>query len=84
MLRAAAAVERLLDGGRIVSCKSAKDRTSMSVTLEAARYLESAGVSRPQAAALLEVMRSDGVRRSKYVRAGECSHFFVCLFFTLF
>lgn len=68
VLRAAASVQRLLDCGRVVSCKSAKDRTSMSVTVELARHLESLGVSRSQSANLLDVMRSDGTRRSNVIR----------------
>ena len=55
-----------LDGGRIISCKSAKDRTSMAITLEqvtfvASKYGGTSGfVGRTK---LLDVMRMRGVRR---------------------
>jgi len=54
---------RSLHGGRITSCKSGKDRTSMAVTAEQARLLhERHGVSEAEAAALTDLMRSSGVR----------------------
>ena len=54
---------RELGGGRITSCKSGKDRTSMAVTAEQARVLhERHGVSEAEANELLDAMRSHGVR----------------------
>ena len=54
---------RELGGGRITSCKSGKDRTSMAVTAEQARLLhESHAVSEAEANELLDAMRSHGVR----------------------
>jgi len=68
ILAAATRVVRLLEGSLLVSCKSAKDRTSMSVTLEAARALEREGVTREEAAHVLNCMRSEGVRRANVIR----------------
>ena len=54
---------RVLRGGRITSCKSGKDRTSMAVTAEQARLLHEAhGVAEAEAAMLMDEMRAHGVR----------------------
>jgi len=54
---------RLLRGGRITSCKSGKDRTSMAVTAEHARILHEAhGLPEAEAAELMDEMRASGVR----------------------
>ena len=54
---------RALGGGRITSCKSGKDRTSMAVTAEQVRMLHARhGVSEGEANELLDAMRSHGVR----------------------
>ncbi|KAH3763058.1 Type II inositol 3 [Pelomyxa schiedti] len=66
ILTTAADVTRLLNGGRAVSCKSAKDRTSMSVTLEQARILYRLHrVLETDDSVLLaaNLMRHSGVRR---------------------
>ncbi|KAG6974798.1 hypothetical protein JG687_00000139 [Phytophthora cactorum] len=54
---------RLLGAGRVTSCKSAKDRTSMSVTLEQVRLLsENHGLPEEFAVRTVSTMRSNGVR----------------------
>eukprot|EP01029_Cantina_marsupialis_P020293 TRINITY_DN4759_c0_g6_i1.p1 TRINITY_DN4759_c0_g6~~TRINITY_DN4759_c0_g6_i1.p1 ORF type:complete len:1808 (+),score=499.45 TRINITY_DN4759_c0_g6_i1:167-5590(+) len=53
---------RELSGGRVTCCKSAKDRTSMSVTLEQFRLLRRAGVSVHDRHRITTLMRSHGVR----------------------
>lgn len=54
---------RALRGGRITSCKSGKDRTSMAITAEQAGLLhERHGVSEGEMAELTERMRTSGVR----------------------
>ena len=56
-------LSRMLRAGRITSCKSAKDRTAMSVTLEQTRILcDSHGVSQDSKDAVCSIMRSHGVR----------------------
>jgi hypothetical protein len=56
---------RRLHGGRVTVCKSAKDRTSMAVTLEQARLAqESHGLREADVAAVTEGMRRHGVRRA--------------------
>ena len=50
-------------GGRLTSCKSGKDRTSMAVTAEQARLLhERHGVSEAESMALVDEVRARGVR----------------------
>jgi hypothetical protein len=63
LLMTVAATVRRLNGGRTTCCKSAKDRTSMSVTLEQARILTTKH-NFPQHAhkPVLYAMRSRGVR----------------------
>ena len=63
VLTLSAQVVRLLHGGRMISCKSGKDRTSMSVTAEQVRLLQF-NHSLPYAAAgpLLDSMRGEGCR----------------------
>nr|CAI9859008.1 Phytopthora agathidicda GPCR-INPP 3 [Phytophthora agathidicida] len=54
---------RLMGAGRVTSCKSAKDRTSMSVTLEQVRLLsENHGLPEEFAVRTVSTMRSNGVR----------------------
>ncbi|ETN17760.1 hypothetical protein PPTG_05484 [Phytophthora nicotianae INRA-310] len=54
---------RLLGAGRVTSCKSAKDRTGMSVTLEQVRLLsKNHGLPEEFAVRTVSTMRSNGVR----------------------
>ena len=63
VLQDAAALARLLGAGRLVSCKSAKDRTSMSVTLEQAQLLwRHHGLGEPRIPRVAALMRLHGVR----------------------
>lgn len=56
-------LSRSLHAGRITSCKSAKDRTAMSVTLEQTRILcDSHGAPSSKKDLICSVMRSHGVR----------------------
>jgi inositol polyphosphate-4-phosphatase len=63
VLHVAEDITRALNGLRVTSCKSAKDRTAMAVTLEQARILQqefhlpSANLQN-----VLDVMRSEGTR----------------------
>jgi hypothetical protein len=55
---------RKLCAGRCTSCKSAKDRTAMSVTWEHSRLLAAcAGLPESQVQSAMQVMRDAGVRR---------------------
>ena len=55
---------RIMRGGRLTSCKSAKDRTSMAITLEEAQLLiEEHGIAEKNLESLLWAMRISGVRR---------------------
>ena len=76
LLQKAADLVRLLGGGRVTCCKSAKDRTSMSSTLENARILSTvAHVSDTRASASL--MRYYGVRRTNaMLNSGSGSYAF--------
>ncbi|UIZ28215.1 hypothetical protein KXD40_004492 [Peronospora effusa] len=54
---------RYISGGRVTVCKSAKDRTGMSVTLEQGRILvQHHGLREHKKADIVSVMRSEGVR----------------------
>lgn len=54
---------RRVSAGRVTVCKSAKDRTGMSVTLEQGRILvEKHGLPEAKKAGIVSVMRSEGVR----------------------
>ncbi|TYZ59963.1 hypothetical protein PybrP1_002440 [[Pythium] brassicae (nom. inval.)] len=54
---------RRIGAGRVTVCKSAKDRTGMSVTLEQGRILvQSHGLPEAKKAGIVAVMRSEGVR----------------------
>jgi hypothetical protein len=62
-------LSRTMQAGRLTCCKSGKDRTSMSVTLETTALLsrdaESAGVNPVK---VLSVLRSCGVRRQNLIK----------------
>jgi hypothetical protein len=54
---------RMLLAGRVTSCKSAKDRTGMSVTLEQGNLLcDNHGLPQEYLARTVSTMRSNGVR----------------------
>lgn len=62
--RLAAELTRTLSGGRIVNCKSGKDRTGMAITLEQARFLkEELKIGDGLFKQCLDDMRMHGVRR---------------------
>ena len=64
ILEHAAALTRRLGGGRVTMCKSGKDRTSMSLTLEHGRLLHAChGLPARMAPAAVHTMRRRGVRR---------------------
>lgn len=54
---------RKLGAGRLTSCKSAKDRTSMSITWEQARILCEYGLTEDDVLKVTNTMRARGVRR---------------------
>jgi len=68
ILESAGEIVHCMGGARVVCCKSAKDRTSMSVTWSQTKHLISEHNINPEASSrLLELMRVYGVRRSNVI-----------------
>jgi hypothetical protein len=77
ILELAADLTVLLGGGRVTCCKSAKDRTSMSVTRENTRKLVALGLDQSQVKDTTNLFREYGVRiRNAHKNAGKQKYAF--------
>jgi inositol polyphosphate-4-phosphatase len=77
LLKLARQIVRRLWGGRTVCCKSAKDRTSMSVTWEQGSLLNEALVSESDSLKATTLMRLEGVRRANvWMNTGKTEYAF--------
>eukprot|EP01137_Pigoraptor_chileana_P031162 Opistho-2@18590 len=78
LLKLGEELARRMNGGRLTSCKSGKDRTSMAVTLEQCVILQQHhGMATSHLQVVLDAMRRDGTRRRNVAKnIGESMYAF--------
>merc|ERR1719223_1420022 len=69
LLKQASALSRMMGAGRTICCKSAKDRTSMSISWEQGTMLKARhDVSEARSNRAIDLMREHGVRRLNVIK----------------